>query len=103
MAKRLVSLRVFDDGEGRLNRSVQDVQGELLLVPQITLSASLSKGTRPSFHTAAPPEAARELFERFVLAVRTVYPRVSTGLFQAHMVVRLENDGPVTFVLTDET
>ena len=101
MAKRLVNLRIFDDEAGRLNRSLQDVQGEILLVPQITLTASLSKGTRPSFHTAAAPEAARGLFDRFVQEVRVAYPKTVSGVFQSHMVVSLENDGPVTFVLED--
>ena len=101
MAQRLLHLRIFDDEAGRLNRSLEDVQGELLLIPQVTLTTSLQKGTRPSFHTAAGPEAAQPLFEALVAAVRTRYPRVQAGVFQAHMVVRLENDGPVTFVLEE--
>lgn len=101
LAQRLVTLRIFDDEAGRLNRSLQELQGELLLVPQITLTASLAKGTRPSFHTAAAPETARQLFEAFIEALRAIYPKVSTGEFQAHMVVSLENDGPVTFLLSD--
>ena len=99
MAERLLNLRIFDDPQGRLNRSLQDVGGELLLIPQITLTASLEKGTRPSFHTAAAPEEARHLFEAFSSATRTLHPRMAAGVFQARMVVNLENDGPVTFVL----
>ena len=101
LARRLVTMRIFDDAEGRLNRSLQDVQGELLLVPQITLTASLAKGTRPSFHTAATPEIARPLFDALIEELRAIYPRVSIGEFQARMVVSLENDGPVTFLLSD--
>ena len=99
MAQRIVKLRIFDDEQGRLNRSLQETNGELLLVPQITLTASLAKGTRPSFHTAAAPEAARSLFEQFVQAATSHYPQTRSGVFQAHMVVSLENDGPVTFVI----
>ena len=101
MAQRLIKLRIFDDMEGRLNCSLQDIQGDLLLIPQITLTASLERGARPSFHTAAPPTAAKDLFDRFVVEARFVFPRVLAGPFQAHMIVNLENDGPVTFVLTD--
>jgi D-tyrosyl-tRNA(Tyr) deacylase len=101
LARRLVQLRIFDDAQGRLNRSLQDVQGELLLIPQITLTASLESGNRPSFHTAAPAAAAGELFASFVKAVRTISPKVQAGVFQAHMIVSLENDGPVTFVLDE--
>ena len=101
LAQRLVKLRIFDDEAGRLNRSIQEVQGELLLIPQVTLTARLGHGTRPSFHTAAAPEAAKALFEAFVREVQAVYPKVSTGLFQAKMLVTLENDGPVTFVLDE--
>ena len=99
MAERLVSLRIFDDPQGRLNRSLQDVGGELLLIPQITLTASFEQGARPSFHTAAAPEDARQFFETFTAAVRARYPRVAVGMFQSHMLISLENDGPVTVVL----
>jgi len=99
MAQRLLSLRLFDDASGRLNRSLTDVGGELLLIPQVTLTASLEKGTRPSFHTAAPPERAKPLFETLAASARGLYSKVATGAFQAHMVVALEHDGPVTFVL----
>lgn len=99
LSRRLVDLRIFDDGQGRMNRSLRDVDGELLLIPQITLTASLAKGTRPSFHTAAGAEAARGLFEAFVTSLKSQYAKVVTGVFQAKMIVTLENDGPVTFVL----
>ena len=101
MAKRILGLRIFDDANGRLNLSLDEINGGLLLVSQVTLTASLTKGSRPSFHTAAPVEAARILFETFAQTVNRLFPRVQTGRFQAHMVVALENDGPVTFVLDD--
>ena len=84
-----------------MSRSVADVEGEILLIPEVTLTARLSKGTRPSFHTAAPAELARTLFARFHQAVQAEYARVKVGAFQEHMVVSLENDGPVTFVVDD--
>ena len=99
LAKRLPGLRLFDDAEGRLNKSLQDIGGELLLVPQVTLTASLDGGMRPSFHTAAAPDTARGLFEAFASVVKAGYPRTAIGVFQAHMVIQLENDGPVTVVL----
>ena len=101
VAKTLIHLRIFStgDGAGRLNRSLMDVGGEVLVVPEVTLAVSLTTGQRLSFDTAAPPEAARTLFKAFVASLQAVYPKVSTGIFQAHMVVRLANDGPVTFVL----
>ncbi len=102
MAKRITTLRVFDDEAGRVNRSLQDIHGQLLLIPQITLSASLRTGTRPSFHTAATPAAARELFQGFVRTVRAIHPNASTGTFQASMTVTLENYGQVTFVLEED-
>ena len=101
IAHRILTLRIFDDDAGRLNRSLQDVQGELLVIPQITLTASLTTGTRPSFHTAAPPEVAKVLYEALVSAIRAIYPSVTVGVFQTEMVVALENDGPVTFVLDE--
>ena len=99
LAKNVIQLRIFDDGSGRMNRSLRDVDGELLLIPEITLTARLEKGTRPSFHTAASPETARGLFEAFAKAIRATYTRVHTGTFQANMLVRIDNDGPVTFIL----
>jgi len=101
MANRILALRLFNDAEGRLNRSLQDVAADLLVVPQVTLTTSLAKGARPSFHTAAPPAAAQHLFESFVRLLKARHPTVQTGVFQAHMLVRLENDGPVTFVLDE--
>lgn len=99
LAERLLSYRVFSDGAGRLNCSVMDAGGELLLVPQFTLAADTRKGTRPSLGRAAPPELGAELFELLVKEARRRYSRVQIGRFGAHMRVSLVNDGPVTFWL----
>ena len=96
---KLLSYRLFADDLGKMNRSVTDVGGALLLVPQFTLAADTRSGTRPSFTPAAPPEKGRELFHYFVERARTKHPLVETGQFGAHMQVSLTNDGPVTFWL----
>ena len=96
---RLLNYRVFADAEGRMNCSVQDVQGGLLLVSQFTLAADTRKGLRPGFSTAAPPQQAQELFDYLLAQARTVWPRVATGRFGADMQVHLVNDGPVTILL----
>lgn len=101
IAEALVRLRIFDDDAGRLNRSLTDAGGEVLVVPEITLVASLAKGYRPSFDVAAGSQKARDLFEAFVRSLQAIHPNVSAGIFQAHMVVHLANDGPVTFVIDD--
>jgi D-tyrosyl-tRNA(Tyr) deacylase len=96
---RLLGYRVFADAEDRMNLSVRDVAGGLLLVPQFTLPADTRKGTRPSFTPAAPPEEGRILFDHLVGRARTLHPAVATGIFGARMRVSLVNDGPVTFWL----
>ena len=96
---KLLSYRVFSDDAGRMNRSIADVGGALLLVPQFTLAADTRSGTRPSFTPAAPPDEGQRLFELFVAGARTRHPQVETGRFGAHMQVSLVNDGPVTFWL----
>jgi D-tyrosyl-tRNA(Tyr) deacylase len=90
---------VFPDEEGRMNRSVQEVGGELLLVSQFTLAADTRKGTRASFTPAAPPGEAQELFQYLVQRAKETYGKVETGVFGAYMHVELVNDGPVTFWL----
>lgn len=98
---KLLSYRVFADDAGKMNRSIVDIGGGLLLVPQFTLAADTRSGTRPSFTPAAPPEEARALFERFVQLARETHAQstVATGRFGADMQVSLTNDGPVTFWL----
>jgi D-tyrosyl-tRNA(Tyr) deacylase len=96
---RLLQYRVFADEAGKMNLSLTQVKGELLLVPQFTLAADTAKGRRPGFSTAAPPQLGRRLFDFFVQAARTQHGRVETGVFGAHMQVSLTNDGPVTIWL----
>lgn len=99
LAERLADYRVFADGDGKMNLSVKDVAGGLLLVPQFTLAADTHKGTRPSFSSAAAPETASALFNQLVLALRGKIGVVETGVFGADMRVTLCNQGPVTFWL----
>ena len=100
LVERAVAYRVFEDAAGKMNLSLAEVGGELLLVSQFTLAADTRKGLRPSFTTAAPPDLGRELFERVVTHARTALPgKVATGRFGADMKVALVNDGPVTFWL----
>ncbi len=96
---RLLGYRVFPDAEGRMNRSLADVGGGLLLVSQFTLAADTHKGARPSFSSAAPPEEGRRLFDYLTERARQRHPEVATGEYGAHMQVALVNDGPVTFWL----
>jgi len=96
---KLLNYRVFADAEGRMNCSVQDVQGGLLMVSQFTLAADTRKGLRPGFSTAAPPQQAEELFDYLLVQARSAWPQVATGQFGADMQVHLVNDGPVTILL----
>jgi D-aminoacyl-tRNA deacylase len=99
LLERLASYRVFADGEGRMNLSVTDTQGGLLLVPQFTLAADTSKGLRPGFSRAAEPGAAERLFGYMAKRAEKRHPGAQSGRFGAHMRVSLVNDGPVTFWL----
>ena len=99
IADKLVGLRIFSDTEGKMNRSIVDIGGQLLIVSQFTLLGDTTKGRRPGFDRAAPPAQALTLYERVVDIVRDRGVCVETGRFGAHMRVSLENDGPVTFVL----
>jgi D-tyrosyl-tRNA(Tyr) deacylase len=99
MAERIVGYRLFPDGSGKMNLSLRDVAGELLLVPQFTLAADTSKGMRPSFTPSAPPEQGRALFDLLVTHARSLHPTVATGVFGDDMRVSLTNDGPVTIWL----
>lgn len=99
LLERLLGYRVFPDADGRMNRSLSDVSGELLLVPQFTLAADTRKGTRAGFSTAAPPAEGERLFSYLVERSKAEYSRVANGVFGADMRVELVNDGPVTFWL----
>jgi D-tyrosyl-tRNA(Tyr) deacylase len=99
MLERLLGYRVFADANGKMNRSLADTGGGLLLVSQFTLAADTRSGMRPSFTSAAPPEHGRRWFERLLELARVAHPGVETGRFGAHMVIQLVNDGPVTFRL----
>jgi D-tyrosyl-tRNA(Tyr) deacylase len=99
LAQKVVSLRVFDDAQGKMNLSVGEVKGAMLVVSQFTLAGDCRKGRRPSFDTAAGPEVAEQLYELFVKTAAEQGIPVATGRFRAHMLVELVNDGPVTFVV----
>lgn len=102
LARKTVALRIFEDVDGKMNRSVVDVGGAVLCVSQFTLYGETRKGNRPSFTGAAPPEQANELYERFCAAIESHGVRCERGQFGAHMVVSLVNDGPVTILLDSD-
>jgi D-tyrosyl-tRNA(Tyr) deacylase len=100
LVDKICKLRVFDDGEGRMNLALADIGGGVLVVSQFTLFGTMRKGTRPSFHRAAPPQEAEALYREFTAALSGVLGRtVPTGVFGAMMEVSLRNDGPVTLIL----
>ena len=99
LSKRIAELRIFEDEAAKMNRSVIEAGGQILVVSQFTLLGDCRKGRRPSFDDAAPPDVARTLYERFVSEVRLLGLEVATGVFQATMEVELTNHGPVTFIL----
>ena len=99
LAQKVYHLRIFEDGEGKMNRSVEDVGGDVLVVSQFTLYGDTSRGRRPSWIKAAPPDVANAKIEEFAAALSELGTRVQTGIFRAHMEVELVNDGPVTILL----
>ena len=103
LAQKVINLRIFSDDEGKMNRSLLEVAGQMLVVSQFTLYGDSRKGNRPSFSEAANRDLAEQLYEYFVIQCRRSGVPVSTGVFQAHMEVRLVNDGPVTLMCYSET
>jgi D-aminoacyl-tRNA deacylase len=103
LARKLVELRVFEDDQGKMNRGLLEIGGEMLVISQFTLWGDCRKGRRPSFAAAAPPELAERLYEHFVRAVQQLAVRTATGRFGAHMLVALINDGPVTLLVESKT
>jgi D-tyrosyl-tRNA(Tyr) deacylase len=102
LASKIATLRIFDDDEGKLNRSVQDVGGSALVVSQFTLYGDARKGRRPSYTEAAPPDVAEPLIRRLVELLEAKGVPVQTGVFRAHMLVEIHNDGPVTILLEQD-
>lgn len=102
LADKIASLRIFEDDAGKMNRSLLDIQGEMLIVSQFTLCADCRKGRRPSFIRAAKPETAIPLYNRFIAQIQARGIRTATGEFGADMLVSIENDGPVTIPLDTE-
>lgn len=98
-AKKIVNLRIFPDENDKMNRSIKDIDGEMLIVSQFTLCGDCKKGTRPSFDKSAPPEIANNLYEEFIKEVSTYGIKTQTGKFAAMMDIELINDGPVTFMI----
>lgn len=99
LASRVMGYRIFADDMGKMNLSLKDIDGDILIISQFTLSADTSKGRRPGFSSAASPEQAKILYERFIACCKGYLSRVETGIFAADMQVSLVNDGPVTFLL----
>ncbi len=102
MAEKIVNLRIFEDQQGKMNRSLADIDGEMLIISQFTLYGDCRKGRRPGFSSAAPPDIAEPLYLQFIEEVKNRQVRVATGIFQATMEVELVNDGPVTLLVDSE-
>ena len=102
LADKVVNLRIFDDQQGKMNKSLADIDGEMLIISQFTLYGDCRKGRRPGFSTAAPPDRAEPIYRQFIEAVQNRQVKVATGIFQATMEVELVNDGPVTLLLDSD-
>lgn len=102
MVRKILRIRIFDDENGALNQSISDINGDILLVPNFTLAADTTRGNRPGFSTAMPPNDAKVMFEKFVDDVSSLHTKVSSGLFGADMQVSLINDGPITISLASK-
>ena len=102
MVRKILRIRIFDDENGALNQSISDINGDILLVPNFTLAADTTRGNRPGFSTAMPPNDAKVMFEKFVDDVSSLHTNVSSGLFGADMQVSLINDGPITISLASK-
>ena len=102
MVRKILRIRIFDDENGALNQSIADINGDILLVPNFTLAADTTRGNRPGFSTAMPPNDAKVMFEKFVDDVSSLHASVSSGLFGADMQVSLINDGPITISLASK-
>ncbi len=99
LTQKIINLRVFGDELGKMNRSIQDINGEILIVSQFTLFASVKKGNRPSFVASARPEIAIPMYEKFIDQLKKYYIKIQTGVFGANMQIELVNDGPVTIII----
>lgn len=99
IAKKIIGLRVFEDEEGKMNKSLQEVEGELLIISQFTLLGDVRKGFRPSFVQAAKPDEAKKLYEALIQICKGKFKKVDKGQFQAHMLINVLNDGPVTILI----
>ena len=102
MVRKITNIRIFDDGKGAMNKSISDVGGDILLVPNFTLAADTTRGNRPGFSTAMTPDIAKPMFEKFVADVSSAYANVESGVFGADMKVSLINDGPITISLASK-
>ncbi len=102
VAEKCVNLRIFEDNQGKMNRSLLDMGGQALVVSQFTLHADTRKGRRPSFNRAAPPDIAKSMYEQFVQRLRTFGIHTETGVFGAYMQVEIHNTGPVTLMIDSE-
>ncbi len=102
MLRKITNIRIFDDEKGALNKSISDINGNILLVPNFTLAADTTRGNRPGFSTAMPPDIAKPMFEKFVSDVSSVYAKVASGVFGADMKISLINDGPITISLASK-